>query len=309
MTAPRRQMHLGVFVLGTGDHSAGWRYEGALHLGLQPAGDEIDRQHRRARQIRPVLPLRRAGDGRQRPSLLRQPVRAADASGGAQHGARPHRLGCTVSTSFSEPYNVARAFASLDHISGGRAAWNVVTSTNDAAASISAGTAQRARPSLRDRRRVRRRGARAVGWLGRRRDRRRPGDRYLPRCQQGTDAQSQGPVFFQVKGPLNIERSPQGHPIIIQAGGSLPGQELSARSADLVFSVVNGDPVSAKAAYDSLKQRVIKHGRRPEHVAILPGVMPIVGETDAEAKEQLDRLQSFLIADQRAHPGIAADRL
>ncbi len=100
--------------------------------------------------------------------------------------------------------------------------------------------------------------------------------------------------FFSVKGPLNIERSPQGHPLIIQAGGSPPGQELSARSADLVFSVVNGDPASAKAAYDGLKQRVVKHGRLPEHVAILPGVMPIIGETDEQAKEQLARLQSWL---------------
>ena len=70
--------------------------------------------------------------------------------------------------------------------------------------------------------------------------------------------------FFSVKGPLNIERCPQGQPVIIQAGGSPPGQELSARSADLVFSVVNGDPASAKAAYDSLKQRVVKHGRAPD---------------------------------------------
>jgi len=100
--------------------------------------------------------------------------------------------------------------------------------------------------------------------------------------------------FFNVKGPLNIERCPQGNPVIIQAGGSSPGQELSARSADLVFSVVNGDPVSGKAAYDSLKQRVIKHGRLPEHLPILPGVMPIIGETDAQAKEQLDRLQGWL---------------
>ncbi len=100
--------------------------------------------------------------------------------------------------------------------------------------------------------------------------------------------------FFNVKGPINIERSPQGHPIIIQAGGSVPGQELSARSADLVFSVVNGDRASAKAAYDSLKSRVIKHGRRPEHVPILPGVMPIIGDTDEQAKEQLDRLQGWL---------------
>jgi FMN-dependent oxidoreductase (nitrilotriacetate monooxygenase family) len=100
--------------------------------------------------------------------------------------------------------------------------------------------------------------------------------------------------FFSVKGPLNIQRSPQGHPIIIQAGGSPPGQELSARSADLVFSVVNGDKVSAKAAYDSLKQRVARHGRAPHEVAILPGVMPIIGDSDAQAREQLARLQSWL---------------
>src|SRR5262249_19783626 len=100
--------------------------------------------------------------------------------------------------------------------------------------------------------------------------------------------------FFSIKGPLNIERCPQGHPVIIQAGGSPPGQELSARSADLVFSVVNRDHASAKAAYDSLKRRGVKHGRAPEQVPILPGVMPIIAESDAQAKEELARLQSWL---------------
>ena len=82
--------------------------------------------------------------------------------------------------------------------------------------------------------------------------------------------------------------------MIIQAGGSPPGQELSARQADIVFSVVNGDPVSAKANYDSLKARVVKHGRPPQTVTVLPGVMPIIGETDDEAKEQLAKMQSWL---------------
>ena len=203
-------------------------------------------------------------------------------------------LGATVSTSFSEPYNVARSFASLDHISGGRAAWNVVTSTHDKSAQNfskdrlnehdlryeiasefvdvvrglwdtwddGAIIADKAKGTFLDRSKVR------------------------PLDHKGR--------FFSVKGPLNIERGPQGHPLIIQAGGSPPGQELSARSADLVFSVVNGDPASAKAAYDGLKQRVVKHGRLPESVAILPGVMPIIGETDEQAKEQLARLQSWL---------------
>ena len=100
--------------------------------------------------------------------------------------------------------------------------------------------------------------------------------------------------YFQVRGPLNIERSAYGDPLIIQAGGSEPGQELSARTADIVFSVVNGDTAEAKAAYDGLKSRLAKHGRAPGDMAILPGVMPIIGRTDAEAKAQLDRLQSWL---------------
>ncbi|MGE3709704.1 MAG: NtaA/DmoA family FMN-dependent monooxygenase, partial [Hyphomicrobiaceae bacterium] len=100
--------------------------------------------------------------------------------------------------------------------------------------------------------------------------------------------------FYAVKGPLNVERSPYGHPLIIQAGGSAPGQELSARTADIVFSVVSGDPEPAKAAYDSLKSRMPKYGRKPQDLAILPGVMPIVGKTEAEAKAKLDLLQSWL---------------
>ena len=104
--------------------------------------------------------------------------------------------------------------------------------------------------------------------------------------------------FFSVQGPLNIERCPQGHPIIIQAGGSPPGQELSARVADVVFSVVNGDTELAKTNYNSLKQRMAKYGREPHELAILPGVMPIVGETDEQAKEQLSLLQSWMKVDE-----------
>src|SRR5262249_39126537 len=102
--------------------------------------------------------------------------------------------------------------------------------------------------------------------------------------------------YFQVRGPLNIERSAHGHPLIIQAGGSEPGQELSARTADIVFSVVNGDQAEARAAYIALKARLANYGRAPGDMAILPGVMPIIGHSDAEAKAQLDRLQSWLSA-------------
>jgi FMN-dependent oxidoreductase (nitrilotriacetate monooxygenase family) len=203
-------------------------------------------------------------------------------------------LGATVSTSFSEPFHVARSFASLDHLSGGRAAWNVVTSTHNA----SALNFSRERLHEHDLRYEI-----ATEFVDVVRGLWDTWDDGAIVADKATgvflDKSKVRPLdhkgrFFSVKGPLNIERSPQGHPLIIQAGGSPPGQELSARSADLVFSVVNGDPASAKAAYDSLKQRVVKHGRPPEHVPILPGVMPIIGETDAQAKEQLARLQGWL---------------
>jgi FMN-dependent oxidoreductase (nitrilotriacetate monooxygenase family) len=99
--------------------------------------------------------------------------------------------------------------------------------------------------------------------------------------------------FFSVKGPLNIERPPQGHPVIIQAGGSVPGQELAARTADIIFSVVQ-ELGAAKAAYAAVKERVARQGRSPDHVHVLPGVMTIIGSTEAEAKDKLNKLQSYL---------------
>ena len=99
--------------------------------------------------------------------------------------------------------------------------------------------------------------------------------------------------FFQVKGPLNIARCPQGHPVIIQAGGSPAGLELAARTADVVFSVVQ-ELESARQAYADLKGRLGTYGRAPDQLAVLPGVMPIIGRTDAEAHDKLALLQSWL---------------
>jgi FMN-dependent oxidoreductase (nitrilotriacetate monooxygenase family) len=203
-------------------------------------------------------------------------------------------LGATMSTSFSEPFHVARMFASMDHLSGGRAAWNVVTSTKDAAA-LNFSQERLNEHDLRyeiagefvD-------VVRALwdSWED---------NAVVADKATGVfvDAAKVRPInhtgpFFQVKGPLNIERCPQGHPVIIQAGGSAVGQDLSARVADIVFSVVSGDPDAAKSAYDGLKRRVVAHGRRPEDVCLLPGVMPIIAETDEQAKAQLARLQGWL---------------
>jgi alkanesulfonate monooxygenase SsuD/methylene tetrahydromethanopterin reductase-like flavin-dependent oxidoreductase (luciferase family) len=92
---------------------------------------------------------------------------------------------------------------------------------------------------------------------------------------------------------INISRCPQGRPVIIQAGGSPSGLELAARTADVVFSVVQ-DLAAAKIAYADLKGRMGKYGRSPDELAVLPGVMPIIGASDGEAREQLAKLQSWL---------------
>ena len=294
MSASRRQMHLGVFVLGTGNHSAGWRYEGASASNSSlPVLQSIARIAERGKFDLFFVSDGLAMDTGDHPSFITrfEPLTLISALSAV---TRNIGLGATVSTSFDQPFHVARAFASIDHLSGGRAAWNVVTSTSDKSA-LNFSQAGLAQHDLRY----------------------EIATEFVDVVRGLWDTWDDGAViadkatgafidetkvrtldhkgrFFTVKGPLNIERCPQGHPVIIQAGGSPPGQELSARSADLVFSVVNGDVTAAKAAYDGLKQRVIRLGRSPSEVPILPGVMPIVAETDDQAKEQLARLQGWL---------------
>src|SRR4029079_15414338 len=156
----------------------------------------------------------------------------------------------------SEPFQVARAFASLDHLCGGRAAWNVVRNTAIAAA-LNFGKERLNEHDLRYE--IATEFVDVVRGLW---DTWDDGAIVADRAT-GTflDKSKVRPLdhkgrFFSVKGPLNIESCPQAQPVLIQAGRSHTRQELSARSADLVFSAVTGDPASAKAAYDSLKQRV-----------------------------------------------------
>jgi FMN-dependent oxidoreductase (nitrilotriacetate monooxygenase family) len=289
-------MHLAVFWLGTGNHSAGWRMEGAWDNSCSwPMLEAGARMAERGKFDLFFISDSLASLHNDHPSFQTryEPTTAVAALSIA---TRRVGLGATVSTSFSEPFTVARTFQTLQHLSQGRVAWNVVTSSSDHAAhnygrerhyahderyaiasefvdvvrglwdtwDEGAGVRCKATGAYVDPARVR-----ALNHKGR---------------------------YFQVRGPLNIERSQHGHPLIIQAGGSEPGQELSARTADIVFSVVNGDKAAAQAAYVALKARLAKYGRAPGDMAILPGVMPIVGRSDGEAKAQLDRLQSWLSA-------------
>jgi FMN-dependent oxidoreductase (nitrilotriacetate monooxygenase family) len=294
MTTKKRQMHLAVFWLGTGNHSAGWRMEGAAdsHCSwpVVEAGASIAERGKFDLFFISDSLAASLDDHPSFQTRFEPTTTVAALSVSTRHVG----LGATVSTSFSEPFAVARTFQSLQHLSQGRVAWNVVTSSSDKAAL----NFSMERHYEHDKRyEIASEFVDVVRGLWNTWDR----DAVL-RCKQtGTyvDPEKVRTLdhkgrYFQVRGPLNIERPVHGDPLIIQAGGSEPGQELSARTADIVFSVVNGDTAEAKAAYDGLKARLAKHGRSPGDVAILPGVMPIIGRTDAEAKAQLDRLQSWL---------------
>src|SRR6266853_4690824 len=287
------QMHLGVFVLGTGNHMAGWRYEGAFttHMEL-PVMQEIARIAERGKFDLLFISDSMVMDPTDHPSFLCRfeptTLITALAAVTAHIG-----LGATVSTSFSEPFNVARIFGSIDHISGGRAAWNVVTSSN-AKAALNFNLEEHLDHELRY--------ARANEFVDVVRGLWDCWDDGAIVADKATgrfvDASKVRPLnhkgrFFQVKGPVNMARCPQGHPVIIQAGGSPSGLELAARTADVVFSVVQ-ELAPAKAAYADLKGRLAKYGRHPDQLAVLPGVMPIIGRSESEAKDKLALLQSWL---------------
>lgn len=290
-----RQMHLGVFVLGTGNHMAGWRYEGAFtsHMEL-PVMQEIARTAERGKFDLLFISDAMAMDPTDHPSFMCrfEPTTLISVlSAYTKHIG----LGATVSTSFSEPFNVARIFGSIDHLSGGRAAWNVVTSSNQKTA-LNFNLDEHLEHEFRY--------ARANEFVDVVRGLWDCWDDGAIIADKATgrfiDPAKVRPLnhhgrFFKVRGPVNMARCPQGHPVIIQAGGSPTGLDLAARTADVVFSVVQ-ELEPAKAAYADLKGRMAKYGRPPEAIAVLPGVMPIVGASDAEARDKLAKLQSWINA-------------
>ncbi len=154
--------------------------------------------------------------------------------------------------------------------------------------------------------RIRRRGARPVGLLGRRRHRRRQGDRALPRSQSKVAPLDHKGRYFQVKGPLNIERCPHGHPLMIQAGGSEPGPgPLGAHRRCRLLGRQRRQG-AAKAAYDGLKARVAKYGREPERAGDPAGRHADHRPTDERGQGAARPAAELADADQRADAGVAA---
>ncbi len=292
MSPSPRQMHLGVFVLGTGNHIAGWRYPGAAQSFEDLSViQEIGRIAERGKFDLIFLGDNLASEPGMHPSFAARfeplTMLAALAATTTHVG-----LGATASTTYAEPYNVARMFASLDHLSGGRAAWNAVTSSGGKVAE----NFGRIHPEHDARYEVAEEFVDVVRGLWDCWD-----DGAVVRnveTGQYIDPAKVKPLnhvgkFFKVKGPLSSSRTPQGQPIILQAGSSEPGLKLAARTADVVFAVVQ-DMGEAQSGYRALKERMPAYGRHASEIAVLPGMMPVIGRTEREARDKLNLLQSFV---------------
>ncbi|MDR5784774.1 LLM class flavin-dependent oxidoreductase [Caballeronia sp. LZ065] len=210
-------------------------------------------------------------------------------------------LVATASTTYNEPFHIARKYASIDHISGGRAGWNVVTSWSDEEAQNFSRTENLAYAHRYERADEFVDVVRSLwnSWED---------DAFVRDKASGLfydEAKLHTPnhkgKHFQVRGPLNSARTPQGQPVIVQAGASEAGRRLAARCAEVVYSNAH-DLSSAQAYYADLKGRLAAHGRQPDDLLIMPGIAPFVAATREEARDKYDELQALI------HPlsGLAA---
>jgi FMN-dependent oxidoreductase (nitrilotriacetate monooxygenase family) len=199
----------------------------------------------------------------------------------------------TATTSYNEPYHVARKFASLDHLSGGRAGWNLVTS-DAAAEALNFG---RDEHIDHDQRYSRAREFHQVvtglwdSWQDDAliRDK-ASGQYYDPTGLHVLDHQGE---HFKVKGPLNVARSPQGQPVLVQAGSSEAGRQLAAQTAEVVFTA-QSSLAAAQAFYRDIKSRLTRFGREADDVKIMPGMFVVVGDSEAQAQEKFEAFQALV---------------
>ena len=305
-----RQMHLGAFLYPTGHHVAAWR-----HPDAQPdAGVNIAHYHHLAQVAeRGLFDLIFLADGvgvrgDDLEALSRTAIRYVGQFEpitllSALSAVTTHvGLVATVSTTYNDPYTIARKFASLDHLSSGRAGWNLVTSADDFEAmnfGLDHQLAHAARYS---------RAEESVDVIARLWDS-WPDDAYPRDKVSGRFFRPEAfaPIHhigphFRVRGPLNVPRAPQGRPVIFQAGASEPGKALAARSADGVFTATQ-TVAEGQAYYNDLKCRLPAHGRHPDAIKVMPGVFPVIGRTRAEAEDKFAVLQNLV------HPEVAISHL
>ncbi|MFG3231715.1 LLM class flavin-dependent oxidoreductase [Streptomyces antibioticus] len=292
---PPRTLHLNAFLMNTGHHEASWR----LPESDPYAHVELDHYVGLARAAeRGTFDSLFLADGphlwgsvAQRPSGALEPLTLLTALATATEHIG---LIATASTSYNSPYNLARKFASLDIISGGRAGWNIVTTAGADAARNFGLDAEPAHAE---------RYARAAEFL----------DVALKLWDSweddaivadkasgvwGDDAKIHPPrhrgTYFQVEGALNVPRSPQGYPLLVQAGSSADGKAFAARYAEAVFTAQQ-TLADAQSFYADLKALTAAAGRDPGHIKVLPGIVPVLGSTEAEARANERVLEDHIV--------------
>lgn len=291
-----RKIRLGAFLPGGGQHIASWRHpdqpaDGAVSLDFHiKLAREAERGLFDAYFLADGLSVTTTEGGTARVAGLEPLTLFAALSTQTTH------LGfiATASTTYEEPYNTARKFASLDLISGGRAGWNVVTTATESSARNF--NLDRQHPHAHRYQRA----AEHVAVVRKLWDsfeddafiRDKDSGAFLDRAKLHR-ADHKG-THFKVEGPLNVARSAQGHPVIVQAGQSEDGRALAAATAEVIFTA-HSRIGTAQEFYADIKARVAGQGRDPDHVLIMPGVSPFVGRTEAEAREKYDRLTALIL--------------
>ncbi|MFF9349790.1 NtaA/DmoA family FMN-dependent monooxygenase [Streptomyces sp. NPDC014734] len=194
-------------------------------------------------------------------------------------------LAATVNATFNEPFELARRFATLDHLSAGRAAWNVVTSSD-------AFTGENfRRGGYLDRADRYTRAAEFVAAARELWDSWTPDGAPRPFAHRGQ--------HFGIEGEFTVPRSPQGHPVVIQAGDSPQGREFAASTADVVFTR-HGTLEAGRAFCTDVKARLATYGRKADELKVMPGVTVVLGDTDAEAQERAAEIRRLQISPQNA---------
>lgn len=288
-----RQLHLNLFINSRGHHEASWRHAKSSPLPLTDVAYYVDCT-RKAEEAK--------FDSVFLADLLAVP---ADVDSAARCWLEPvttlgalamvtSRIGliATASTTYSDPFNLARQFASLDHVSGGRVGWNIVTSFMPAAGRNFGNTG---RPTHSERYERAEEFVevtkalwdswdddavlddRKVGAYARK-------DRIKPIDHKGK--------YYSVAGPLNLPRCPQGRPVLVQAGSSDAGMSFAARHAEAIFTA-HLEKTTAQAFYRDLKRRAAASGRSTDKVLILPGLSPIIAGTESEARRMARELDDL----------------
>ncbi|PHJ66493.1 nitrilotriacetate monooxygenase [Nostoc linckia z18] len=302
----KKQIKLGAFLPGSGHHVAAWR-----HPNSQADGGLNFQHYKRLAQtaergkfdmlfLADGLAVWDQGKGREAFSRSGQfsvhfePLTLLSAlSVVTEHIG----LVATASTTYDEPFHLARKFASLDYLSGGRAGWNVVTSSAEAAAK-NFSREEHLEHSLRYERAREFLEVTSKLWDS------WEDDAFLRDKESGIyfdpdklHIPNHKGEYFSVRGPLNVARPIQGYPVIVQAGSSEAGQDLAAQTAEAIFTAQQ-TLAEAQVFYSSVKGRLSKYGRSPDHLKIMPGVFPVIGRTEEEAKEKYQQLQELI------HPSV-----